>query len=270
MSQFRLIVLFVLAVFALVWTGYLLNPVTNLVELVLLLALSGGGTAIIYGYDFAQLKRSGYDDLVSKVLNSPIETLFYFLFIVFLAPLSFFYLSSFRINTMLIICLFGLIYSMPFTYKGKRIKLKQIVFVKNIFIGFSWGALILVGAGSVETIEIKAYFTFVSLQVVTGSMIRDLYDVEKDKKDAVITVPVKFGIPFTIQLLYLINLLSVWPLLFVSLNNGLILMLPVLLWRFIVIRNVSRNQHSILWTQTSNIMTCVILGIIVAIDNLLL
>jgi len=268
MSQIRLIFLFVLAVFALVITGYLLNPDTSTFELLLLLLLCGGGTAIVYGYDFAQLKRSGYNDLISNVLNSPVETLFYFIFVVFIAPLSFFYLSSFRVNLLLVICLLGLLYSMPFNYQGKRMKLKHLVFVKNTFIGFSWGALILVGAGAMDAIEIIAFFLFVSFQVVVGSMIRDLSDVEKDAKDHVATLPVKFGIPKTIQILHFLNIISLIPLAFVAFSQGILLMLPVFTWRVLVIWRVSKDHCAIHWTQTCNILTCVIIGVAMAMFKL--
>lgn len=268
MNQFRLIIVFILAVFALLITGILLHPYNSSLELIVLFALSGGGTAIVYGYDFAQLKRDGYNDLIANVLRSPLETLFFFLFVVVIAPLSFFYLSSFRINTMLIICLFGLIYSMPFNYKGKRTKLKHFLFVKNIFIGFSWGALILVGAGTFETNLIKAFFLFASLQVVAGSMIRDLSDLEKDQKDGVITVPVKHGVRFTVNVLHVINILSFIPFLFLPLQQAMLAMIPVFLWRLWVIYKVSQNHLSLLWTQTFNILTCVIIGIAMAIFKL--
>ena len=268
MSQFRLIILFILAVFALLFTGILLNPISSVFETIVLLALSGGGTAIVYGYDFAQLKRDGYNELISNVLHSSLETLFFFLFVVLIAPLSFFYLSSFRINVLLVICLAGLIYSIPFKFYGKRMKLKHLVFVKNIFIGFSWGALILVGAGNFETSLIKAYFVFASLQVVVGSMIRDIADLEKDSLDGVVTVPVRFGVPVTIKVLHLLNVLSALPLIFLPLNQGLIAMLPVFFWRMLVISRVSRDRHSLLWSQTCNILTCLMIGLVMAFFNM--
>ena len=268
MNQFRLIIVFILAVFSLLISGLLLHPHNSFLDLIVLYALAGGGTAIVYGYDFAQLKRDGYNDLIANVLRSPLETLFFFLFVVVIAPLSFFYLSSFRINAMLIICLFGLIYSMPFNWKGKRTKLKHFLFVKNIFIGFSWGALVLVGAGTFETDQIKAYFLFASLQVVVGSMIRDLSDLEKDEKDGVLTVPVRHGVPFTIKALHLINILSFAPFVFLPMDQGHFFMLPVLVWRIIVISNLSKYQQSLLWTQTFNILTCVIIGMAMAIFKL--
>lgn len=265
MSQFRLIILFIIAVFSLILTGYALNPVTPISELLILLALSGGGTAIVYGYDFAQLRRSGYNELVSNVLGSSLETLFFFLFVVVIAPLSFFYLSSFRIQIMLLICLCGLIYSMPVVIGEIRWKLKQVVFIKNLFIGFSWGALIIVGAGSLDKAETILFFLFVSLQVVAGSMIRDLSDVEKDRNDCVQTVPVKFGVRMTVIILHAINCLSFLPLLFLSYSNLILAMLLVVIWRMLIIWKVSRDHHQLHWTQTLNILTCLLIGIFVVL-----
>jgi len=255
----QIIALFIIASNSLLLAGSIFDLQRSILEVSILLGLCTSGTLVIYGYDFAQFNQKGYNELVSNVLKSPIQTFFYFLFIVVIVPFAFFQLSNFRINTLLIICLFGLLYSVPLNFIKKDFKLKKIFYFKNVFIGFSWGGLILVGAGSCSSSIVLAFFLFTSIQVMIGSSIRDIADIQKDQNSGMITLPVRFGIKNTVRILNALNLCSLGALFFALETNYWIVMALVFLWRAIVLAKVKIPKESILWTQTMNILTCTLL-----------
>ena len=258
-KNLQIIPLFIIASNSLLLAGSIFDLHRTILEVSILIGLCTSGTIIIYGYDFAQLNQNGYNNLVSNVLKSPIQTLFYFLFIVIVVPFTFFELSNFRINAMLIICLFGLLYSVPLNFIKRDFKLKKIFYFKNIFIGFSWGSLLLVGAGSFSSSIVWSFFLFTSIQVIIGSSIRDIADIQQDHYLGMNTIPVRYGIKNTVRILRALNLCSLGALFYTLETDYWIVMAVVFFWRAIVLAMVKIPQESILWTQTMNILTCTLL-----------
>lgn len=258
-KNLQIIPLFIIASNSLLLAGSIFDLHRTILEVSILIGLCTSGTIIIYGYDFAQLNLNGYNNLVSNVLKSPIQTLFYFLFIVIVVPFTFFELSNFRINAMLIICLFGLLYSVPLNFIKRDFKLKKIFYFKNIFIGFSWGSLLLVGAGSFSSSIVWSFFLFTSIQVIIGSSIRDIADIQQDHYLGMNTIPVRYGIKNTVRILRALNLCSLGALFYTLERDYWIVMAVVFFWRAIVLAMVKIPQESILWTQTMNILTCTLL-----------
>ncbi|MFO0494949.1 MAG: UbiA family prenyltransferase, partial [Flavobacteriia bacterium] len=118
---------------------------------------------------------------------------------------------------------------------------------------------ILVGAGSCSSSIVLAFFLFTSIQVMIGSSIRDIADIQKDQNSGMNTLPVRFGIKNTVRILNALNLCSLGALFFALETNYWIVMALVFLWRAIVLAKVKIPKESILWTQTMNILTCTLL-----------
>lgn len=189
------------------------------------------------------------------------------LFITF--PLALNLLSDFRIIMLLSICLLGVLYSLNFPFNGKNNRIKNIFLVKNIFIGFAWGSLILVGAGVFHHGLTMGLFIFTSLQVVIGSIIRDIPDIERDKTDRVKSLPAVFGTKATLYVLHALNLLSFLSGYLMEKNNGFLLfMLMIISWRFISFIKIQKHNDSKLWTQTFNLLTCFLIFIIILVQYL--
>lgn len=189
------------------------------------------------------------------------------LFITF--PLALNLLSDFRIIMLLSICLLGVLYSLNFPFNGRNNRIKNIFLVKNIFIGFAWGSLILVGAGVFHHGLTMGLFIFTSLQVVIGSIIRDIPDIERDKTDRVKSLPAVFGTKATLYVLHALNLLSFLSGYLMEKNNGFLLfMLMIISWRFISFIKIQKHNDSKLWTQTFNLLTCFLIFIIILVQYL--
>ena len=93
-----------------------------------------------------------------------------------------------------------------------------------------------------------------------------VYAVEVEKiKSKTKTVPIILGLQFTFPLLHLLNLMSASVLLIFSDTWILFVVAIVVAWKALIIEKVRRNNHSFLWTQTLNILTCSLILILVLI-----
>jgi 4-hydroxybenzoate polyprenyltransferase len=208
------------------------------------------GTILIYGFDFGY----GAGKSISNYLKNSRKHKFQ----------SFFLLQLVLVSFPLSLCFLGLIYSLQITLNGQEFRFKRVLLVKNGFIGFAWGALILVGAGTFELTNALLFFWFMSLQIFVGSIARDCADLEHDKKMGVQTLPLKLGLKRTVLLLQLANALTGLVLLAFPISMALTAIVGLnVVWRGLVIYKVSKNNDSMFWTQTLNILACLFFYLLV-------
>ncbi len=264
-KRLRILILFVIATQSLLLTGFVLSPTMGTNELLLLLWLGISGTLIIYGSDIGHhsltLKKS-----LRKLMQHPLQILFVAQFILLVIPAAFILLSWFQLIVLASICLLGWLYSIPFKINQKQFQLKNMFTVKNTFIGFAWGALIVVGAGTITEEKVLALFLFTSLQIVVGSIVRDCADIQHDSKNEVRTLPVIIGLKKTIIWLHVANLLTFLPSYLIFQDARMLVVMGIVIgWKALILEKARRNNHSMLWTQTFNILTCFVIFILILI-----
>jgi len=179
-----------------------------------------------------------------------------------LTPLSFIYLSEFRVYILAIAGFLGFLYSVKIEVGSFTLRLKHIFVVKNLLIGLCWGALVLVGADQIETPVVQTLFIFTSIQVFIGSTIRDLTDIDKDTQEYVNSLPVVMGFNNTIKVLAMLNFLAL-IFVFIYLPSSL-LTLPYIvtfLWRKWVLFKLGNPNELKFWSQRMNLLTCFIIFI---------
>jgi 4-hydroxybenzoate polyprenyltransferase len=178
-------------------------------------------------------------------------------FFLFTIPSVFYFLSPLRIALLSAICILGILYSINFKIGDSGFRLKNVFIVKNLFIGILWGSLILVGANGATNSIVNGLWIFTTLQVFIGSIIRDIPDVQSDKKDSVNSFPVVMGEKKTIVLLHVLNIISFGAGYALERKNEFILLMGItIVWRFISLVKVQSNPNSRLWSQTFNLLTC--------------
>ncbi|MCT4623650.1 MAG: UbiA family prenyltransferase [Schleiferiaceae bacterium] len=175
-------------------------------------------------------------------------------------PLSFMFISREVFNILAIAAIAGTLYSLTLRVEGKRYRIKNMFFLKNILIGLSWGALILVGAGTVQNPLVISMFLFASIQVFIGSIIRDIPDVEKDKENGVNSIPVVNGIPWTLKFLQITNVLSLASIIWSGWSFSLFfIFFVVVVWRAYNLYFLRKDKTNPKWTQSINLYTCVLI-----------
>ena len=267
--KYKPLLLFIIAACSLLCCGFLFNKQNSLIQLILLLWCTVSGIYIVYRFNDFIDQSKNFKFNVQRYFSS-IENLTITLQLLLLAaPISIYYLSSFQILVLSIACATGLIYSINFSHNNKNYRVKNIFLLKNIFIGFSWGALTLIGANNFEIKTIAVLFLFASLQVVIGSIIRDIPDVLKDYEDNVKTLPIVAGIKSTLIILSAFNLalLSILTLETEYIIKEIVLF--TIIWRSFLLIMLFKNYESKLWTQTINVSTCLVIFIIALIKCLL-
>lgn len=267
--KFKPLHLFFIASNSLLLAGSIVTHTWNLSQLLLIQWCGVCGIFLIYRFnDFIDQTHS-FRFNIKRFFSIKLHVIVIaqLLFITF--PLALNLLSDFRIIMLLSICLLGVLYSLNFPFNGRNNRIKNIFLVKNIFIGFAWGSLILVGAGVFHHRLTMGLFIFTSLQVVIGSIIRDIPDIERDKTDRVKSLPAVFGTKATLHVLHALNLLSFLSGYLMEKNNGFLLfMLMIISWRFISFIKIQKHNDSKLWTQTFNLLTCFLIFIIILVQYL--
>jgi 4-hydroxybenzoate polyprenyltransferase len=79
-------------------------------------------------------------------------------------------------------------------------RVKQILLVKNLIVGASWGIIPLgVGVyyGAVRTPEILVSFGFFTVMLTVAAAVFDIKDIEGDRAEGIRTVPIVFGVRAT-------------------------------------------------------------------------
>jgi 4-hydroxybenzoate polyprenyltransferase len=265
----RIVVLFNIATQALLLSGLFLSKETDVLQIALTSLIGINGTLLIYGFDFGYGAGRNILKYLQNSRQHPWQSLFLVQFFVLTLPLTLCFLTWDRILLMALIGGFGLLYSMHFPFVKEGFRFKRILLLKNCLIGFSWGALVLVGAGTVDNQLADLFFWFMSLQIIVGSIVRDCADTHHDEKLGVRTLPLKFGIKRTIVGIHVANIVTACVLFFfpIALQSIVVISITVI-WRSIVIYKVGKNHGSLFWTQTLNILTCLVFFFLILIVSI--
>lgn len=242
-----------MATTALVGAGARLSNAPFDGKLLFTIYLANLGTWFLYGFDFRKPFKPGWQRLfIAQILIA------FGFSIVFLSEIQFLVLGF--------IFVLGLLYQAEIPLISKGFQLKKLLLFKNVLIGISWAALVLLGANDLSSPAPQFMFWFVTIQVGFGSIIRDLNDVEHDRQNGLNTVPLYLGITKTLVWLHLINLLSILIVFayegMVALSWMLQLAIVVVLYKALLLWQVQRNQQKQIWTQYLNILTCLLIFIL--------
>jgi 4-hydroxybenzoate polyprenyltransferase len=154
-----------------------------------------------------------------------------------------------------LILLLGLSYSYPIETKNGIFRLKSLTGIKSAWIGIGWALLVYLGFGAIDSAVTHWVAGFVALQVMAGSVLRDLDDVEEDRKSGTKTLPIVFGVRTTYALLHGLNLLSgvllvLMPFEWATIWSG------VLIWRAANLEWIRWGSPGHYATQYMNLATC--------------
>lgn len=237
-----------------------------LLQIVLLLLCCLFGIFLIYRLNDCIDQDADFKFNLRHFFSYRIHTFITLLLFVLLIPFCFYFLSSFTLIVLSVISIMGVLYSLSFRFGDKLFRIKNVFLLKNVFIGIAWGSLILIGAGEYSGEVLLTLFIFASVQVLIGSIIRDVPDENKDRTAGVKSLPVVFGSKWTFFALHVINfaslaaaLLSEFPKYFLFLFGY------VVTWRFINILFLNVRKDSAFWSQFFNLSTCVLILILVYI-----
>lgn len=256
--------LFFIAANSLLLAGNILINTATISQFILLQWCGISGIFLIYRFNDFIDQTHDFKFNIRRFLSIKLHIIILAQLFLITLPAAFYLLSGFHILMLISICILGILYSLTFPYKGTNYRVKNIFLVKNLFIGFAWGSLILVGAGVFANDLIPALFIFTSLQVTIGSIIRDIPDIARDKTDDVKSLPVIFGTEKTLHLLHILNAFSLLAgSLIDKSNHFLFLMLIIISWRAFSLIKIQHNHHSRLWTQTFNLLTCFLILVII-------
>lgn len=159
------------------------------------------------------------------------------------------------------ILLLGLLYSHPFPTKDGVFRLKSLTGIKSLWIGIGWGLLIFVGSGSFTNEYAQWAALFVALQVTAGSVLRDLDDLDEDRRTNTRTLPIVFGEKNTYIALHLVNLLSGLVLFIMPLPWALA-WIGVIVWRSVNLEWLRLGEPGHYATQYMNLATCGVIFVI--------
>lgn len=200
---------------------------------------------------------------VNRLLHNKLNLFFIIQFVFISFPVLLNLLSPFRVHILLSICFLGILYSINFRFMKKNYRIKNIFILKNLFIGILWGGLILAGAGHANSNLIIGLFAFACIQVLIGSTIRDIPDIDRDKLNNVNSFPAVLGINNSILLLHGFNIFSIILGFIIEPQNEFLLLMGITVaWRFYVLFKIKKQSDSKIWTQTFNLLTCFLIFII--------
>jgi 4-hydroxybenzoate polyprenyltransferase len=257
-AVYKNLLIFVVSSSALIGSGFVLSGSWDFRKLVILLWLNFSGLYLIYRLnDFIDAQPDRRINLRFFFQDRKHAVLTFQLFAVCI-PLAAWLLDSFSLVVLSLASLTGLFYSIQFRFGTKSFRLKNIFLLKNVLIGAVWGSLVLVGYGNKPDPTTLHLFIFVALQVVIGSIIRDIPDVRADKDEGVNSLPVVLGTRATYFFMHGLNLLAVALGLLVS-QDLFILVAVISGWRFINLIFLAKNPDNPLWTQKINLLTCLLI-----------
>jgi 4-hydroxybenzoate polyprenyltransferase len=267
--KFKPLYLFFLASNSLLFAGSSVTHTWNIPQLLIIQWCGICGIFLIYRFNDFIDQTHDFSFSIRRFLNTKLHVFVLGQLFFITLPLAIYFLSDFRLIMLICICMLGILYSLNFPLNGKNYRIKNIFLVKNIVIGFAWGSLILVGAGLFQDKFVIGLFIFTSIQVIIGSVLRDIPDIEKDKTDQVSSLPVVFGTSTSLFVLHALNLFSfLIGFLLKSDAAFLIFMLIILTWRAITFIKIQKNNTSKLWSQTLNLLTCFFIFIIILVQYL--
>lgn len=161
----------------------------------------------------------------------------------------------------LLILVIGTLYSFRHDRDHFNIRLKSFFILKNFLIGVGWGLLVLLGSNHFSIESVFITFLFFTLQVTIGSIIRDMDDIEEDRKNKIPTFPIVLGIRNTMFALHGVNALSLlvlfWGTMLSSeLTSLWYLWISIVFYRFGLIEVIRQKNMSPYLLQQANIMAC--------------
>ena len=216
---------------------------------------------IIYGFN--DLCDYGPKNNENDFLSFKKSLTLYFVATLLLVLFAFKYLPIIKSAALCSIIFLGISYSLPMKIFNKKIKIKNIFIVKNIYIGLGWALLVLLGSGTFSAPYVLTVAAFVFIQVFIGSIMRDMDDLKEDKESKTESFPIRIGIRNTKTLLYVLNLMSLL-LIFLSYEQNLIVslvfVLPVI-WRHVLLSQVQVENLKSWVLQEANLFTCVLIFI---------
>lgn len=267
-KDYKRLALFYVAANALLLAGQLLDTEWSWGQFLLLQWCGFTGVFMIYRFNDIIDHSENFRFNLRRLLRNPVHVLCLVQFVCITLPAILLLLSDLRIVLLLSTCFLGLLYSVNLRIRNRNYRIKHLFLVKNLLIGTLWGSTILIGANALSSGLVLALFVFTSIQVMAGSIIRDVPDTETDRKDGVRTLPVVLGASRTIAALHGFNLLSLaagW-LLFPD-NGFLLLMLLIVGWRAVIVCRFARNPGHPLYSNTLNLLTCPLIFIILFLQH---
>ena len=261
------LLLFLLATLALLLSGSLVNNNVNLEQIFVI--ITAGFCGVVLFYDVGWIDYKSSLSVQFKQFLSYERKVFYSIVLLLLIPYALTVLPPLSFFTFAITAFLAFMYSHPIKINDQIIRLKNIFLVKNLMIGFAWGALVLIGAGSMEDRTAVWLTLFAMVQVFVGSMIRDVSDVNVDPERGIRSIPVVLGIEPSINLMHLINGASFGIAIFSEWSFNLMILFGIIVgWRAITLMMLKGNIHSPFWVQTANLMTCCLFFFILLIQHL--
>jgi len=258
--KYKKLFLFFVASSSLIVSGALLAQTFDFLSLTFLIYCNLTGVFLVYRLNDCIDHDAGLKLNLHNFFGNLLHKIITVQFVLILIPIAFFTLNKFSLIVLTLAGMAGTIYSLSFHFGNSQFRIKNVFILKNILIGIAWGSLILIGAGSMESISIFSLFIFASVQVVVGSIIRDVPDFSKDKTNGVNSFPVVLGMKASLAWMHLLNAFSF--LVFTYFDFPLlvyILFLIIVFWRSVNISFLSKESEQKFWSQTANLMTCVLI-----------
>ena len=264
--KFKKLGLFFLASSALIATGFLWGENQDRRLILLLLYCNLTGVFLVYRLNDCIDQDAGLSLNIKHFFEIHLHKLVVAQFVLILLPLAYFWLPYFSWIVLIVAALLGTLYSLTFGINHVQFRIKNVFILKNVLIGLTWGALILIGAGHVNTEIVLGLFYFVSAQVMIGSMVRDVPDLDKDREHHVQSFPVVVGVPNTIRIMHGLNLASLLTaFLFPNSFLWLIAFAVVIAWRFFNLIQLQKTPLAKVWSQTANLFTCILIFLVALI-----
>ena len=249
-------------------TGFLLNQKQDPLNFAILIWANITGVFLVYRLNDCVDQREDLKFNLKHFFSYKLHLVAVGQLTLITIPLAFYFLSEFSLLILSISAVLGMLYSLSFGRGEKQFRIKNLFFIKNLMIGSVWGALVLIGAGEYND-QILAFFIFSSAQVFVGSMVRDVPDLDKDSAAGVKSFPVIIGVGSTFVVMHAVNLTSIGAAAFSNWNeNVLIVMFVSTIWRMVGLYFLTKNHNSRFWSQTANLLTCVLIPIILMITLL--
>lgn len=254
-SKFSTLILFLLASSALLLTGHVIHPVLGFWQMLLLIWCGWSGTYAVYHIGSIFTHRETRKDFLSNMDRKMGLTIFILHVLILLPILCWLYLPIICFWLFSGIFLLGLLYSLPFQFKQSTRIIKRIFLVKNMLIGVSWAALIPIGAGELDFSATSGWmFLFVALHIVMGSIIRDHSDIQQDRENGLLTLPLLVGLKGSCIWMSFANLFIFLSFFYcVKGNFAGIFITAITLHKAILLLGSSFHPQSKLWNQTLNI-----------------
>ncbi|OYZ13017.1 MAG: hypothetical protein B7Y39_18300 [Bdellovibrio sp. 28-41-41] len=244
-----------LAALCVTWTGFTFNTEISFINFLIVTITTVFLVLFVYGFDdvmdsevnLTYFKNPSVRWLGLLSIGCTLATYFVFGWASFISSL--------------LILVIGTLYSFRHDRDHFNIRLKSFFVLKNFLIGVGWGLLVFLGSNHFSPESVFVTFLFFTLQVTIGSIIRDLDDIEEDRRNKIATFPIVLGLRNTILALQGINLLSgaalyVGAQLVPELKSLWLMWVLIVIYRFGLIELIRRKNMSPILLQQFNILAC--------------